>query len=253
MTVKEIAKIIEDFAPLDLCFDGDNSGLCIGDVNMQVEAAMIVVDVTVDIMKEAAEKGCNLIISHHPAVFSKTKKFLTGRHNCDIIKFALENNLALYSAHTNLDACKGGINDYLISAFGLKDSGLGQREYWRIGKLENGKRAKDFLTTVQQALCDKHIKTSGNMDKVVDLVAVSCGSGGRDDDLIEYFKDCGVKLFVTAEVKESIVRTLNYYNINLIEVGHYDSEKCFKNIIEELLKDCDLKIEKCNSETNPYN
>lgn len=250
--VAEIAKIIEEYAPLSLCFEGDSSGLSIGNLSAEAQGILICVDVTVEVLKEAVMQGCNLIISHHPAVFYKTKTFLTGSFECDIIKYALENNLNLYSAHSNLDACSGGINERLCEMLGISVvSGKGQ--FWRIGIAKTPISLLQFEKEVSQTLRDKHVKTAGKSEELCSSIAVASGSGGRDEEFVQMLSERGVDTFITSEAKVSVVRKLNYYNIKLVEVGHFDSEKNCKNIFMELLCHCGVKLVQSSVEQNPYN
>ena len=119
MKIKEIVNCIENFAPLKLQESYDNSGLIIGDFGDEVNKALICIDVTEDIIDEAIANNCDLIISHHPLIFGGIKKItksdLTGK--C-IIK-AIQKNIAIYSAHTNLDNTLDGVNSILGQKIGL--------------------------------------------------------------------------------------------------------------------------------------
>ena len=119
--VKDILKEIERFAPLSLQEDFDNSGLQIGDVNQIATGALLCLDVTEEIVDEAMDAGCNIIISHHPLIF-KPLKSLTGKNYLErcMIK-ACKNDIVIYSAHTNLDNTKGGVNYQLAELLGLID------------------------------------------------------------------------------------------------------------------------------------
>ena len=119
--IKDILKEIERLAPLTLQEDYDNSGIQIGDVDQPATGALLCLDVTEDVVDEAINAGCNLIISHHPLTF-KPFKSLTGKNYLErcIIK-ACKNDLVIYSAHTNLDNSAEGINYQLAEMFGLED------------------------------------------------------------------------------------------------------------------------------------
>ncbi|MFW5752253.1 MAG: Nif3-like dinuclear metal center hexameric protein [bacterium] len=119
MKISEIQKIIENFAPTALQEDYDNVGLVTGNSNLEVKGILICVDVTEEIIEEALSKNCNLIISHHPVIFSGLKK-LTGNHYSErIILKALKNDIAIYSAHTNIDSVKNGVSFALARVIGL--------------------------------------------------------------------------------------------------------------------------------------
>lgn len=121
MTVKDIAAIVEQLAPLGFQESYDNSGLSVGSPSMEVSGVLICFDVTEAIVDEAIELGANLIISHHPVIFSGLKS-ITGRSATErIVLKAIQNGIALYAAHTNLDSVPSGINDTLCDVLNLKN------------------------------------------------------------------------------------------------------------------------------------
>jgi len=122
MNVKEVIFHIELFAPLSLQESYDNAGLIIGDLQQEVSAVLLTIDTTEAIIDEAIKCGANLIISHHPIIFSGLKK-ITGRNYIErtVLK-AIKNNIAIYAAHTNLDAIKGGVNFKIAEKLGLSNT-----------------------------------------------------------------------------------------------------------------------------------
>ena len=108
--IKEIAAALEIFAPLPLQEGYDNAGLQIGVTEAEVTGVLLCLDVTEEVVDEAIASECNLIVSHHPLIFHGLKK-ITGRNYVErCILMALSNNIAVYSAHTNLDNAPGGVN-----------------------------------------------------------------------------------------------------------------------------------------------
>lgn len=121
MQVKDIAAAIETFAPLSYQEDYDNSGLQVGDPDMPVTGVLISLDVTEEILKEAEIRGCNMIVSHHPLIFSKLKRVTGSNYVEKIVRDALKKDIALYAAHTNLDHVKGGVNAKIAERLGLEE------------------------------------------------------------------------------------------------------------------------------------
>ena len=119
MKLKEITREIEEFAPLSLQADYDNAGLITGQPEMEITGALLCLDVTEEILDEAIAKKANLVISHHPIVFHALKS-ITGRNHIErtVIK-AIQNNIAIYAAHTNLDSARGGISFAMAQKLGL--------------------------------------------------------------------------------------------------------------------------------------
>ena len=118
--IKEILKEIELFAPLPLQESFDNAGVQVGDVNQFATGALLCLDVTEEVIEEANDRGCNLIISHHPLAFRPFKS-LTGRTYVErCLMKACKYDLVIYAAHTNLDNAVGGVNYRLAELLGLQ-------------------------------------------------------------------------------------------------------------------------------------
>jgi dinuclear metal center YbgI/SA1388 family protein len=122
MIVKSLCDLIEEIAPLALQEIYDNSGLLVGSPEMEVTKVLICIDVTEEVIEEAIQTDCNLIISHHPLIFNELKQ-LTGKNQVQrcVIK-AIKNEIAIYAAHTNLDNVLQGVNGKLADKIGLKNS-----------------------------------------------------------------------------------------------------------------------------------
>jgi dinuclear metal center YbgI/SA1388 family protein len=121
MQLKEITSLIESFAPLSYQESYDNSGLIIGLPETEINSILLTIDVTEEVIDEAIKLGANCIISHHPLIFSGIKK-ITGNTYIErcIIK-AIQNNIAIYSAHTNIDSVINGVNNKIAEKLGLKN------------------------------------------------------------------------------------------------------------------------------------
>jgi dinuclear metal center YbgI/SA1388 family protein len=121
MKIAQVIGILEEFAPLSLQEDFDNAGLQVGDIAQKVKGILLCLDVTEEVVDEAIERDCNLIISHHPLLF-KPVKSLSGKTYIErcIIK-ACKNDIVIYSAHTNLDNVWGGVNFRIAEKIGLQN------------------------------------------------------------------------------------------------------------------------------------
>ena len=120
MKLTEITSAIEQFAPLALQSDFDNAGLLAGNPAMEVTGAVLCLDVTEEILDEALAKGANLVISHHPIVFRGLKS-ITGKNHVErIVIKAIQHNIALYAAHTNLDSVSRGLSYIMAEKLGLQ-------------------------------------------------------------------------------------------------------------------------------------
>ncbi len=119
MKLKEIVSAFESFAPLAYQEKYDNSGLAVGDPEMEITAALLCIDVTVEVLEEALTLGANLVISHHPVVFKPLTKLTESNSVERMVAHAIRKNIALYSAHTNLDNVLQGVNHKICSKLRL--------------------------------------------------------------------------------------------------------------------------------------
>ena len=121
MNIKSIITTLEQLAPPSLQESYDNSGLIVGDRNAEVTAALLCLDSTEEVIDEAIQRNCGLVIAHHPIVFSGLKS-LTGKNYIErtILK-AIKNDIAIYAIHTNLDNVKNGVNKKIAEKIGLEN------------------------------------------------------------------------------------------------------------------------------------
>lgn len=117
-----IIQLFEEFAPKHLAVEGDKIGLQIGTLNKQVKRVMVTLDVLESVVDEAVEKNVDLIIAHHPPIFSALNQVTDRNAAGRIVTKCLKNDVAVYVAHTNLDVCEGGVNDWMSEALELRDS-----------------------------------------------------------------------------------------------------------------------------------
>jgi dinuclear metal center YbgI/SA1388 family protein len=120
MLIKEICRCIESFAPLSWQENYDNSGLILGCSSDEVNKALVCVDITMEIVEEALEKNCDIIISHHPLIFKGIKALNNKKEKDKIIIRLIKESIAVYAAHTNIDNAKNGVSSILAKKIGLK-------------------------------------------------------------------------------------------------------------------------------------
>lgn len=121
MKIKEIIAAVEGFAAPELQEEWDNTGLLTGSDVWDCSGALCTLDVTADVVKEAIEKGCNLIVAHHPVIFKGLKR-ITGKNYVETVLIeAIKNNIAIYAAHTALDNVLPGVNGKIAGKLGLKN------------------------------------------------------------------------------------------------------------------------------------
>lgn len=119
MKLLEITQYLENIAPLAYQESYDNSGLIVGDPSMEIKKAIVSLDCLEEVVDEAIRDGANLIISHHPIVFSGLKKFNGNTYIEKVVMKAIKNDIALYAIHTNLDNVRHGVNAKIAERLGL--------------------------------------------------------------------------------------------------------------------------------------
>ncbi len=163
MRIKEIIDILENLAPPYLQESYDNSGLLIGNKNDDIDKAIISLDITEEVLNEAMQKKCKLIISHHPVIFSGLKS-ITGKNATErIVKEAIQNDIAIYAIHTNLDNVAKGINSIICDKIGLKNRKILAPKNDLLRKLV-AFCPLDFVEKVRQAIFDAGAGNIGDYD-----------------------------------------------------------------------------------------
>ena len=119
--VKDVIRALELFAPLPLQESYDNAGLQVGLTEAEVSGALLCLDVTEEVIAEAREMDCDLIVSHHPLLFRGLKRITDSTQVERCVRMALQYNIAIYSAHTNLDNAEDGVNYRIAEKLGLQD------------------------------------------------------------------------------------------------------------------------------------
>lgn len=134
--VQDAIDFMEGWAPISLAESWDNPGFMLGDRRQELSGIMTTLDVTPEALQAAKEHHCNLLISHHPFIFKGLKSLDVKTPLGQMIAFAIKHDIAIYSAHTNLDIANGGLNDMLAQRLGLKDiKGLVKEGAKRVYKL----------------------------------------------------------------------------------------------------------------------
>jgi len=162
--IREVLDYIESFAPLSLQESYDNAGLLIGSDLWDVTGVLICLDSTEEVLDEAVKHGCNLIIAHHPIIFSGLKK-LNGKNYIErtVIK-AIQKNIAIYATHTNLDNVYQGVNSMICGKLGLINRKILHHKSNQLKKLITF-CPKDAAEKIRQALFDAGSGRIGNYDE----------------------------------------------------------------------------------------
>lgn len=120
MIVKDVTKYLEKIVPLHLQESYDNSGLQVGDYKSEVKGILVSLDVTLEVIDDAINQQCNLIVAHHPIIFGEIKNVTKSSLTGSIVFKAIKNNINIYAIHTNLDNVPNGVNSKIAEVIGLK-------------------------------------------------------------------------------------------------------------------------------------
>lgn len=231
-TVTHIYDAIDRLAPFWLTMDFDNTGILVGDRNREIACALLALDCTPAVIEQARQLGAQLIITHHPVIFHPLK-----RVNEDAVVYQLiRSDIAVISAHTNLDIAQGGVNDALASAIGLRDCrGLEllneQTGAWlgRVGTLPEPLSPEAFAAHIKACLNAASVKFSA-APRVIRTVALCSGSGA---DCLDAAISAGADALLTSEVKQHEYLAAAAAGISIFDAGHFDTE----DIVIEPLRD----------------
>jgi len=195
VTVQEILQELKAFAPPELACSWDNVGLLV-DAGRPVDKVLTALDITADVVEEAAAAGCQLIVSHHPVIFDPIKR-ITAQ---DVPALLLQKGISGICMHTNLDAAPDGVNDLLADTLGIAREG-------RRNFAENCGRIGSVAPTTTGAIAKFCVDTLHSGVKYVDsgkpvtcLAEVSGAGGSYLQEAIDEGTDC----LVTGEAAHHI-------------------------------------------------
>jgi dinuclear metal center YbgI/SA1388 family protein len=221
----------ESLWPLAGAEEWDRPGLTTGNSNQTITRALLCVDVTLEVLSEAKQLGCELVISHHPLLLKGVNFLSEDQLKGELVSFAVKNSIAVYSAHTNADIVVDGVSDILAQQLGLARTkplvatgdGIG---HGRIGKLKSPQSLSDYAKFVSSCLPETSapIRVAGDLNKMIETVAVV---GGAGDSFIPAAAQSGVDLFITSDLRHHVVLDAVSDPTNplaLIDISHFAAE-----------------------------
>ncbi len=227
MTVGDIAEQIEAMAPRQSSAEWDNVGLQVGSAGAHVRRVLVALDVTAEVVAEAEEAGAELIVSHHPLVFEPLRAVTTDEPVGALVARLLRGGVALYSAHTNLDAAPViGTTMALSEILGLQaprplvtaENGGG---FGAVGELREAARLDEFAEFVRERLEPSRLTVVGAGEAVVQRVALMPGSGG---DAVKPAAAAGADALVCGDLKHHDALAARALGLAVVDAGHYATE-----------------------------
>ena len=237
--VGEVIDFLEGIAPLHLQESYDNSGLLIGSGDTVVTGVLVSLDCTEEVLDDAMAKNCNLVISHHPAIFYGVKSLTDSNPTERIIRKAIREDLVIYAIHTNLDNILiQGVNERIAQKLGLKVEGIlrplagdSSTGAGVVGHFATPMPENEFLTHVKKNMEASVIRHTGLINRKIAKVAICGGSGAF---LLKDAKKAGADALVTADFKYHDFFEADG-DILVCDIGHYESEHYTIGLIQELI------------------
>ncbi len=240
---KQIEESLFEFAPKELALDGDNVGLLVEN-DAEVTGVLCALDITQEVVQEAIQKRCNIIVAHHPIIFRPIYTVKTG----GVVHKLAKNNIAAICMHTNADCASGGVNDTLCEALGLKNVRNFGGELGRIGELAQRKSADEFAKMCREVFGTCRATRYNGTVKTVAVV------GGSGSDYVCAAFESGADAFVTGEAAHHCAIEANHEGKMLVTAGHFETERpVVQKFAQFLISEFpQLNIYQSEEEKNPF-
>ena len=257
-SVASVCEALEQCAPGRLAEDWDNVGLLVGDPLREVTRLMTCLTITPASATEAVEAGVEIIVTHHPLPFRELKRLTSETTAGRLLLQLIEAGIAIYSPHTALDSSERGINQQLAEGIGLSNvtplrplpDDIDQLGTGRVGELDPTLELDQLAATVSRFLATGHSQVVGDPDKLIQRVAVACGSAGS---LLDDARQAGCDVLVTGEARFHTCLEAEATGIALVLTGHFSSERfALDQLARELARQLpDVETFSSRQETDP--
>ncbi len=224
MRVGDIIRAVEEFAPLGIQEDWDNSGLCIGTEEDETKGVLVGFDCTPELIDEALECGADMVITHHPLLFRGIKRIDGADPVGAALVKAVRGGIAVYAAHTTADKVIEGVSGAMARKLGLRNIGILCREedgigLGAVGDLPEPLSAGEVLALVKERFSLPLIRSSRPVEGPVRRIAM-CGGAGSD--MIGDAQRAGAQLYITGDL--SYHRFAVPDGFMVADIGHFESE-----------------------------
>jgi len=261
-TVADMIRIMAAIAPPVLAEEWDNCGLQVGDDRWPSARIRIALDPSWTVVETACRQQADLLITHHPLIFRPLKKLDFATPVGQVIRQATYHQMAIFSAHTNLDSVADGVNDVLFEKLGLThrsvlmpnshrpSEGLG-----RVGKIDTETDLSSFADAIRKQLALPFVRFVGDPNLPVRKVAICGGSGSG---LLEIFWNSDADVFVTGDIRYHDARDAEALNRGLIDIGHFSSEFIILDVLQHKIRQAlstagfEAETAVCRVEKDPF-
>ncbi len=241
MRCSEVINILESLSPVMFAEKWDNVGLLVGREDKTVHKVMLALDATDDVVEQAVLQGVDLLLTHHPLLFSSIKRITeadyTGRRLLKLIR----NDICYYAMHTNFDVI--GMADAAADALGLNrcealeityEDEISKEGIGRIGKLPEKMTLEQVAGLCKDAFSIDSVRVYGDAKSEVEIVAIVPGSG---KDYMDAALTKGADVFITGDIGHHNGLDAKEQGLAIIDAGHYGIEKLFVPYMAEFFED----------------
>ena len=255
MKIKEIIKVLDGAAPLKTAESFDNVGLLVGSGDAEISRILCCLDITRGVILEAAEKGAELIVSHHPVIFGGLKNI----PEWSPVRLLIEKNIAAIAMHTNFDIAEGGVNDTLIEALGfekletLEITQADGKGFGAVCRLPKALTPRELAGLCRKALDPGCVKYSA-AERMISRAAVCCGAG-IDENVMRLAEEKRCDAIISGDIKHNFWIEAENRGIVLVDAGHYGTEIAAKRVLARLLSEAfpEARVIISENEINPCN
>ena len=243
-TLCEIEEFLFSLAPVSLAENWDNVGTLVR-CGGEVSAVLCALDVTPRTVREAREKGCSLIVSHHPVIFHPLKRLGSE----DVPALLLRAGISVISLHTNLDKAAGGVNDALCQRLALSDPAPFADGIGRIAALPGPMAARELAQYVSARLHTPVRFADGGAP--IQRAALVSGSGG---DFVGEAVRAGADCLITGEAGHHDALDARASGLTLIAATHFATEQFIADVLAQKLREAfpALRVERTAADSDPF-
>lgn len=249
-TVNDILALLEQFAPVSLAESWDNVGLMAGNSAQAVSKVLCALDVTEGVVAEAIQNGAQLIVAHHPLIFTSVHAVTTRDATGRALINAIQHQISVICMHTNADCAEGGVNDALAETLGLADivnleageNGM----LGRVGNLPAAMQPGEFAAYVKTKLHAGGVRfTDGG--QMIFRVAVGGGACGK-------MMDCAIakdaQAFVIGDCSYDLMQRAQALGLTLVDAGHFPTENPVTAVFAAKIKEKFQQVDAVCSQTH---
>ena len=267
ITVRTFQQWLEELAPPELAASWDNVGLQVGHPENRVQKVMISLDPSLSVVNEAIQFQCNLIITHHPLIFKPLNRINLDEPVGRVLQLAILNGISVLSAHTNLDAANGGVNDALTSLLGLnnvksvQEAGVSLDEtvlasIVRVGYFDKSMNITELSSFLKERLRIEKVTVVSASETVQIRKVLICGGSGGGAVKLAVELDCDA--LISGDIKYHDAMYAMETGLAVFDVGHFASEQVVVSKLVEFFEkkieasDANIEILAARSEKDPF-